>query len=158
APRTPDAGHRRRFVDAGRVSNPPELDRPSELPARRRRVRASSGLRDGAMSPRPRDVRPRLLRPPGSRPHCARPLPVRGDTPVHRREWPHWATVILLLFCSQGLLSQPLLSLSAFFEHHRNDYYRLLLEVSRKGAWSAWIEFFLAGVEEQSRDAIRRTK
>ena len=66
--------------------------------------------------------------------------------------------LISLLLCSEGLLSQPLLSLSAFFEHHRNDYYRLLLEVSRKGAWSAWIEFFLAGVEEQSRDAIRRTK
>jgi Fic family protein len=66
--------------------------------------------------------------------------------------------LISLLLCSESLLSQPLLSLSAFFEHHRNDYYRLLLEVSRKGAWSAWIEFFLAGVEEQSRDAIRRTK
>lgn len=66
--------------------------------------------------------------------------------------------LISLLLRSEGLLSQPLLSLSAFFEHHRNDYYRLLLEVSWKGAWSAWIEFFLAGVEEQSRDAIRRTK
>jgi Fic family protein len=66
--------------------------------------------------------------------------------------------LISLLLCSEGLLSQPLLSLSAFLEHHRNDYYRLLLDVSRKGSWSAWIEFFLAGVEEQSRDAIRRTK
>ena len=66
--------------------------------------------------------------------------------------------LVSLLLCSEGLLSQPLLSLSAFFEHHRSDYYRLLLDVSRKGAWSAWIEFFLAGVEEQSRDAIRRTK
>lgn len=66
--------------------------------------------------------------------------------------------LISLLLSSEGLLTQPLLSLSAFFERHREDYYRLLLDVSRKGAWTEWVEFFLAGVEEQSRDAIRRTK
>lgn len=65
--------------------------------------------------------------------------------------------LISLLLSSEGLLAQPLLSLSAFFEHRRKDYYRLLLDVSRKGAWTAWIEFFLAGMEEQARDAIRRT-
>jgi Fic family protein len=66
--------------------------------------------------------------------------------------------LISLLLRSEGLLSQPLLFLSAFFERRRSDYYQLLLEVSRKGAWSPWIEFFLAAVEEQSRDAIRRAE
>ncbi len=66
--------------------------------------------------------------------------------------------LISLLLQSEGLLAQPLLSLSAFFERRRKDYYRLLLDVSRKGAWTRWIEFFLTGVEEQSHDAIRRAK
>jgi Fic family protein len=65
--------------------------------------------------------------------------------------------LISLLMRSEGLLERPLLSLSAFFECHRRDYYELLLDVSRQGAWTAWIEFFLAGVEEQARDAVRRT-
>jgi len=30
--------------------------------------------------------------------------------------------------------------------------------VSQKGEWSAWIDFFLRGVAEQSTDAIERTK
>jgi Fic family protein len=66
--------------------------------------------------------------------------------------------LISLLMRSEGLLERPLLSLSAFFERRRRDYYELLLDVSHRGAWTAWIEFFLAGVEEQARDAVRRTK
>lgn len=62
-----------------------------------------------------------------------------------------------LFLCHEGVLKQPLLYLSAFFERRRDDYYRLLLDVSRKGSWAAWIEFFLAGVEEQSRDVVWRT-
>lgn len=57
-----------------------------------------------------------------------------------------------------GVLEQPLLYLSAFFEHHRRDYYRLLLDVSSRGAWGEWIEFFLRGVAEQAGDAGRRTR
>ena len=66
--------------------------------------------------------------------------------------------LISLLLSSEGLLTQPILSLSAFFEQHRSEYYRLLLAVSRKGAWTEWITFFLSGVEEQARDATRRTR
>lgn len=65
--------------------------------------------------------------------------------------------LVSLLLSSEGLLPRPLLSLSAFFERRRRDYYRLLLDVSRKGAFAEWITFFLTGVEEQSRDAARRT-
>jgi cell filamentation protein, protein adenylyltransferase len=65
--------------------------------------------------------------------------------------------LLTLLLCHEGLLPQPVLYLSAFFEHHRQDYYRLLLEVSQSGNWSEWITFFLRGVAEQSRDAIRRS-
>jgi Fic family protein len=65
--------------------------------------------------------------------------------------------LISLLLCHEGLLDQPLLYLSACFERRRDDYYRLLLDVSRQGSWTAWIEFFLAAVEEQSRDVVWRT-
>ena len=64
--------------------------------------------------------------------------------------------LITLLLIKEGLLSQPILYLSAFFERNRDDYYRLLLAVSQKGVWQEWIEYFLHGVAEQSRDAIKR--
>src|SRR5215469_1592607 len=57
--------------------------------------------------------------------------------------------LITLLLCAEGLLPQPLLYLSAFFERHRSEYYRLLLEVSQRGNWLEWITFFLRGVSEQ---------
>ena len=64
--------------------------------------------------------------------------------------------LIVLLLVSEKLLPQPLLYLSAFFERHRSDYYRLLLEVSQNGNWREWMIFFLRGVAEQSQDAIVR--
>jgi Fic family protein len=65
--------------------------------------------------------------------------------------------LITLLLCERKVLHQPLLYLSAFFEKHRNDYYRLLMGVSQRGEWRNWILFFLRGVEEQSTDALVRT-
>jgi Fic family protein len=57
-----------------------------------------------------------------------------------------------------NLLPLPLLSLSAHFERHRQDYYDLLMATSAQGAWRDWLLFFLRGVAEQARDAIRRSK
>ena len=62
-----------------------------------------------------------------------------------------------LLLCSYSLLPQPLLYLSAYFERHRREYYRLLLEVSQEGNWNDWLLFFLNGVSEESRDAVARS-
>jgi Fic family protein len=64
--------------------------------------------------------------------------------------------LISLLLCERGLLTQPLLYLSSYFEAHRDEYMDLLLEVSRRGQWTAWIDFFLKGVARQSRLAIGR--
>ena len=64
--------------------------------------------------------------------------------------------LISLMLVTEGLLPQPLLYLSAFFERHRSDYYRLLLDVSQRGNWTEWIIFFLRGVAEQAEDAIVR--
>ncbi|MCI0457030.1 MAG: Fic family protein [Gemmataceae bacterium] len=65
--------------------------------------------------------------------------------------------LITLMLCERGWLPQPLLYLSAFFHAHREDYYDLLLDVSRLGAWNEWIAFFAHGVAEQARDAVSRT-
>jgi len=65
--------------------------------------------------------------------------------------------LVTLLLCIEGILPQPLLYLSAFFERHRNDYYAHLLEVSQKGQWTNWIKFFLRAVMAQSKDAIERS-
>ena len=64
--------------------------------------------------------------------------------------------LVSLMLCEWKVLPSPLLYLSAFFERHRQDYYRLLLAVSQKGQWESWVQFFLSGVLEQSLDAIQR--
>lgn len=66
--------------------------------------------------------------------------------------------LISLLLSERGVLPQPLLYLSAFFEHNRDAYMDHLLAVSQRGAWIDWIHFFLHGVAEQSADAIRRSQ
>lgn len=66
--------------------------------------------------------------------------------------------LITLFLMERGRLSQPLLYLSDYIERHRQDYYRLLLRVRTDGDYAAWIRFFLIGVEETSRDAVRRVR
>jgi Fic family protein len=53
-----------------------------------------------------------------------------------------------LFLVEQGLLTLPILYLSRHTIAHRADYYRLLLAVTRDGAWEDWILFMLRGVEE----------
>ena len=62
--------------------------------------------------------------------------------------------LITFMLLERELLSQPLLYLSDFFERHRDEYYELLLNVSQKGDWKAWLTFFLNGVRQQSQDAL----
>jgi Fic family protein len=66
--------------------------------------------------------------------------------------------LITLFLCERGLMSQPLLYLSAYLEKHRDEYYNRLLEVSQKGAWLEWISFFLRGVVEQANAASKLTE
>jgi Fic family protein len=61
--------------------------------------------------------------------------------------------LITLLLCQWGLLSSPLLYLSAYFERYRSNYYERLLSVSLRGDWEGWLRFFLTGVRDQSREA-----
>ncbi len=62
--------------------------------------------------------------------------------------------LITFFLWERDLLTQPLLYLSTFFDRFRDDYYARLLAVSKNGDWRSWIEFFLRGVINQSKDAI----
>lgn len=66
--------------------------------------------------------------------------------------------LVTLISCHWGLLSSPLMYLSAFFERNRDEYYARLLGVSTQGDWIGWLRFFLQGVTEQANDAVDRAK
>ena len=53
-----------------------------------------------------------------------------------------------LYLIEKGLLTLPLLYLSRYIIQNRNDYYRLLLDVTRNEAWEEWILYMLKAVEE----------
>jgi Fic family protein len=62
--------------------------------------------------------------------------------------------LVTLYLCVNGVLRKPLLYLSLYLKTHRNDYYRLLQEVRERGAWEAWLEFFLTGVADTANQAF----
>lgn len=64
--------------------------------------------------------------------------------------------LITLMLCERGCLPHPLLYLSAYLERHDGAYRDHLLDISRRGAWHEWIDFFAAGIAEQARDVILR--
>ena len=64
--------------------------------------------------------------------------------------------LIMLLLREWGVLSQPLLNLSAYFEHYRQEYYDHLLAVSQHGKWEEWLRFFLRGISAQAQDSVFR--
>ena len=53
-----------------------------------------------------------------------------------------------LFLVEQGLLPLPILHLSRFIIANKADYYRLLLAVTRDGAWEPWLIYILRAVEE----------
>ncbi len=66
--------------------------------------------------------------------------------------------LITLFLMKSGLLSTPLLYLSAYFERERQRYYDELFNVSATGDWERWLEYFLSGVWMESRDVVERIR
>ncbi|WP_276605975.1 protein adenylyltransferase Fic [Natronospirillum operosum] len=56
----------------------------------------------------------------------------------------------VLYLIEQQLLTLPILYLSRYIVAHKNDYYRLLTQVTRTGEWEQWIIFMLKGVAQVS--------
>ncbi|MDQ3935171.1 MAG: Fic family protein [Actinomycetota bacterium] len=61
--------------------------------------------------------------------------------------------LVPLFLKDRGLLPQPLLYLSAFFERNRADYYDGLMRVSTHGDWDGWVRFFLEAIKVQAQEA-----
>jgi Fic family protein len=63
--------------------------------------------------------------------------------------------LITFLLCHAQVLRRPLLYLSYFFKQHKSEYYERLDAIRFEGDWEGWILFFLQGVVEVSRQAVR---
>ena len=61
--------------------------------------------------------------------------------------------LISLLMVERGILPDPMLHLSVYFERNRDTYNELLISTSRTGNVDPWLTFFLRGVAEQAADA-----
>jgi Fic family protein len=66
--------------------------------------------------------------------------------------------LITLLLVERGLLPQPLLFLSHYFERRRNDYYDRLQAVREQGQLTEWLNYFLIGVEQLSVQALEQAE
>lgn len=64
--------------------------------------------------------------------------------------------VISLLLQRDGLLPEPYLYLSSYFNARRSEYVDHLLAVSQCGEWEDWLLFFLRGVQSQADEAHQR--
>lgn len=64
----------------------------------------------------------------------------------------------VLLLVNSGLLKQPVLQMSREIEARRNDYYRLINEVTTKGNWVEWVVFMLEVVAAGAKDSAKKLK
>jgi Fic family protein len=62
--------------------------------------------------------------------------------------------LIVFYLVERGVLRQPLLYLSAYFERNRDEYVNRLQAVREIGDFDGWISFFLTGVALQATDAV----
>ncbi|MDR2429488.1 MAG: Fic family protein [Puniceicoccales bacterium] len=61
--------------------------------------------------------------------------------------------LITFFLCEQNILQKPVLYLSHYFKKNRDAYYTQLQSVRDTGNWEQWVEFFLHGIIEVSRQA-----
>ncbi len=65
--------------------------------------------------------------------------------------------IINILYLVQNkLLDLPIIYLSKYIIEHKNDYYRLLREISENNIWKEWIIFMLDAVEQTSRSTTQK--
>jgi Fic family protein len=61
----------------------------------------------------------------------------------------------VLYLVLKGLLDIPVLYLSRYIIHSKNDYYNLLQKVRDEGAWEEWILYILTGIESTAKQTIK---
>jgi Fic family protein len=62
--------------------------------------------------------------------------------------------LIVFYLVERGILPQPILYLSAYFEENREQYIAALQTVRERGDVQMWLVFFLRGVAQQARRAV----
>jgi Fic family protein len=62
--------------------------------------------------------------------------------------------LISLFLVSRGIIKQPILYISDFFERHRQLYYDNLMRVRTSNDISQWFKFFLTGIIETAKQGI----
>ena len=66
--------------------------------------------------------------------------------------------LITLFLIDRQRLTRPMLYLSAYFEGHRDEYYRRLQRVRTHGEWEPWLLFFLTGVRQTAERATKQAR
>lgn len=64
--------------------------------------------------------------------------------------------LVVLDLLRRGVLTEPTLTISPWFEARRADYYDSLLAVSARGDWDRWLSFFADGLSASARSALER--
>ncbi|MDX2376056.1 Fic family protein [Microbacterium sp. LRZ72] len=62
----------------------------------------------------------------------------------------------VLQLVQAGLLQSPILYLSRYIIQNKDDYYRLLLAVTRDEAWEEWILFMLNGLRRTAENTLQK--
>lgn len=62
--------------------------------------------------------------------------------------------LITLMLWRYGVISAPHFYVSSYFEQNRDEYIDRMREVSRSGAWSEWIVFFLDALDQQAQQNL----
>jgi Fic family protein len=60
----------------------------------------------------------------------------------------------VLLLMSAGLIEEPILYLSRYIIENKDEYYRLLLAVTRDAAWVEWILFVVEGIRQTATSTV----
>jgi Fic family protein len=60
--------------------------------------------------------------------------------------------LVPLILYNKHILTTPMFYISAYLEHHRDEYYKRLLAVSRDDDWNGWIAFFLQAFIRQATE------
>jgi Fic family protein len=62
----------------------------------------------------------------------------------------------ILMLIEAGLIAEPILYMSRFINSHKNDYYRLLSDVTRDRAWEPWILYMLEAVRQTAESTAAK--
>jgi Fic family protein len=62
----------------------------------------------------------------------------------------------VLMLMAAGLISEPILYLSRYIIENKDEYYRLLLGVTRDAAWEQWVVFLLEGIRQTASSTIEK--